>query len=198
VLGKNAPALSDAASALGDPQVRNRGTIGGASAHGDPSADFPPVLLALDATFTLVGKGGQREVPAGEFFRGMFETALGPNEVLTQIAFDVAPKSAYVKFDHPASHYAVVGAAVSLTMKGAAIGSARVALTGIGDAAFRAEAVEKALVGVDPSDAAALKAACSGAAAGVEARSDVFASGAYRSAMADVFIARAIVKAAAR
>jgi carbon-monoxide dehydrogenase medium subunit len=197
-LKSHAPALWDAANALGDPQVRNRGTIGGASAHGDPSADYPAVLHVLEATFTLVGKGGQRDVPAAEFFRGMFDTALGQNEVLTQIAFDAAPKSAYVKFDHPASHYAVVGAAVVLTMNGSKIGSARVALTGIGDAAFRSAVVEKALMGVDPTDAAALKAACAGAAAGFEARSDVFASGAYRTAMADIFAARAIVKAAAR
>ncbi len=197
-LQRHAPALWDAANALGDAQVRNRGTIGGASAHGDPSADYPPVLHVLDAGFTLVGKDGQREVAAGDFFRGMFDTALGQGEVLTQIALAPAPKSAYVKFDHPASHYAVVGAAVALTMNGSAISAARVALTGIGDSAFRASGVERALIGVDPSDAAALKAACAGAAAGVEARSDVFASGAYRTAMADVFAARAIAKAAAR
>jgi carbon-monoxide dehydrogenase medium subunit len=197
-LKTSAPALWDAANALGDPQVRNRGTIGGASAHGDPSADYPSVLHVLEASFTLVGKGGRRELPAAEFFRGMFDTALEKNEVLTQIAFDAAPKSAYVKFDHPASHYAVVGAAVAITMSGDAIGSARVALTGIGDAAFRAASVEQALIGVNPHDAAALKAACAGAAVGVDARSDVFASGAYRAAMADVFLARAIGRAASR
>jgi carbon-monoxide dehydrogenase medium subunit len=197
-LKTHAPVLWDAANALGDPQVRNRGTIGGASAHGDPAADYPAVLHVLDATFTLTGKSGRRDVPAGEFFRGMFETALGPNEVLTQIAFEAAPQSAYVKFDHPASHYAVVGAAVALNITGGKIESARVALTGIGDAAFRAAAVEKALAGVDPGDTAAVQAACAGAAAGFEARSDVFASGAYRTAMADVFAARAVAKAAAR
>jgi carbon-monoxide dehydrogenase medium subunit len=197
-LAEHAPALWDAANALGDPQVRNRGTIGGASAHGDPSADYPPVLHVLDATFTLAGKGGKREIRAGDFFRGMFDTALDQNEVLTHIAFEAAPKSAYVKFDHPASHYAVVGAAVALTMNGATIGSARVALTGIGDAAFRARSVEAALAGVNPADADAVKAACAGAAAGIDARSDVFASGAYRAAMADVFTARAVAKAASR
>ncbi len=121
-LRKTAPALWDAANDLGDPQVRNRGTIGGASAHGDPSADYPAVLHALDATFTLAGKGGARELSAGEFFRGMFETALGANEMLTTIAFDAAPNSAYVKFHHPASHYAVVGVAAVLTMDGGTIG----------------------------------------------------------------------------
>ncbi len=195
-LRKHAPALWDAANDLGDPQVRNRGTIGGASAHGDPSADYPAVLQALDATFTLAGKGGTRELRAAEFFLGMFETALGANEMLTRIAFDAAPNSAYVKFHHPASHYAVVGAAVALTLSGGKIASARVAITGIGDAAFRAGGVESALQGVNPNDAAAVKAACAGAARGVQARADTFASASYRSAMADVFAARAVAKAA--
>ncbi len=196
-LRENAGALYDAANDLGDPQVRNRGTIGGASAHGDPSADYPAVLQALDATFTLVGKGGKRELTSGHFFRGMFDTALDTGEVLTQIAFDTAPTSAYVKFHHPASHYAVVGVAAVLRLDGGKIASARVAITGIGDAAFRAGAVESALKGVDPKDEDAVRAACANAARGVAARSDTFASATYRAAMADVFAARAVAKAAA-
>lgn len=197
-LEKDAPVLWDAANDLGDPQVRNRGTIGGASAHGDPSADYPAVLQALDATLTLTGKAGQRTLSAAEFFLGMFETALDPHEVLTQIAFDAAPKSAYVKFHHPASHYAVVGVAAVLTMDGGSIASARVAVTGIGDSAFRAAGVESALRGVKSGDADAVRAATAGAATGAGARSDTFASAAYRTAMADVFAARAVAKAAAR
>jgi aerobic carbon-monoxide dehydrogenase medium subunit len=197
-LKKSAPALWDAANQLGDPQVRNRGTIGGASAHGDPSADYPAVLLALDATLTLIGKSGERKVPAGEFFRGMFDTALGAGEVLTAISFDAAPNSAYLKYHHPASHYAVVGSAVALTLNGGAIASARVAITGVGDAAFRAPRVESALAGVRAGDDDAVAAACAGAASGQEARSDTFASGAYRAAMADVFTARAVAQAISR
>jgi len=197
-LQKKAPALWDAANDLGDPQVRNRGTIGGASAHGDPSADYPAVLQALDATFTLAGKNGTRELKAAEFFRGMFETALGANELLTKISFAAAPKSAYVKFHHPASHYAVVGVAVALTIDGGAIASARVAITGVGDVAFRAAGVEAALKGVKTNDADGLAAACAGAARGVQARSDTFASASYRTAMADVFAARAVARAVAR
>ena len=197
-LRAKAPVLWDAANDLGDPQVRNRGTIGGASAHGDPSADYPAVLQVLEATFTIAGKGGTRELRAAEFFRGMFETALGENELLTKIAFDAAPNSAYVKYHHPASHYAVVGVAAALTLSGGAIESARVAVTGIGDAAFRATAVETALRGVQANDADAVRAACAGAARGVTARSDTFASATYRSAMADVFAARAVAKAASR
>jgi aerobic carbon-monoxide dehydrogenase medium subunit len=197
-LRQDAPALWDAANQLGDPQVRNRGTIGGACAHGDPAADYPAVLLALDATFTLVGSNGARELSATEFFRGMFDTALDRNELLTRIAFDVTPKSAYTKYHHPASHYAVVGAAVALDLDRDAIRTARVAVTGIGDAAFRAREVEQALAGIDVRDAAALKAACAGVASGFDVRSDTFASAAYRAAMADVFVCRAIERAAAR
>jgi carbon-monoxide dehydrogenase medium subunit len=197
-LRASAPVLWDAANQLGDPQVRNRGTIGGASAHGDPAADYPAVLLALDATFTLAGADGERQVRAGDFFHGMFETALASTEVLTAIAFDAAPASAYVKFHHPASHYAVVGAAAVLTMNGGTIASARVALSGVGDAAFRAGAVESALARINAADSAAVQVACAGAAAGTEARSDTFASAAYRAAMADVYSARAVALAAAR
>jgi carbon-monoxide dehydrogenase medium subunit len=195
-LRKKAPALWDAANDLGDPQVRNRGTIGGASAHGDPSADYPAVLQALHATFTVAGKNGPRELSAAQFFRGMFDTALGADEVLTRISFAAAPSSAYVKFHHPASHYAVVGVAAVLTLSGGTIDSARIAITGVGDFAFRAGAVEAALKGVNPKDADAVRAACAGAARGASARSDTFASAAYRTAMADVFAARAVTKAA--
>ena len=86
--------LSDAANQLGDPQVRNRGTIGGSAAHADPAADYPAVLLALDATLQVAGANGKRSIGAGEFFRGMFETALAHGEVLTAVAFDAAPHSA--------------------------------------------------------------------------------------------------------
>ena len=194
-LAEHAPVLWQAANELGDPQVRNRGTVGGACAHGDPSADYPAVMLALDATFTLTGNAGTRDVDADAFFIGMFETALDPREVLTSIAFAAAPHSAYAKFHHPASGYAVVGAAVNLTLTGDRIATARVAFTGVGDAAFRAPGVEAALRGVAIADTAQLDAACMGAAAGIEARSDAFASGEYRAAMADVFLRRAVARA---
>ena len=190
-----APVLSQAANVLGDPQVRNRGTVGGACAHGDPAADYPAVMLALDAIFTLTGDGGTRDVGADAFFTGMFETALEPREVLTEIAFATAPHSAYAKFPHPASGYAVVGAAVNLKLNGDRIVAARVAFTGVGDAACRAPGVEAALAGVARSEAGALDAACRNAAAGIEARGDAFASAEYRAAMADVFVRRALASA---
>jgi carbon-monoxide dehydrogenase medium subunit len=178
--------------------VRNRGTIGGACAHADPAADYPAVLLALDAALELVGPGGSRTVSADEFFVGMFETALRPGELLKSISFAAAPKSAYAKYRHPASHYAVVGVAVKLEISGDAISTARVAVAGVADSAFRAKGVEKALAGVKPADARAVEAACAGTASGVDARSDVFATGAYRKAMADVYAARAVTAAAMR
>jgi carbon-monoxide dehydrogenase medium subunit len=128
----------------------------------------------------------------------MFDTALRAGEVLTEIAFDAAPNSAYLKYHHPASHYAVVGSAVALTLNAGSIGAARVAITGVGDSAFRARGVERALAGVRAGDDAAVAAACAGAASGQDARSDTFASGTYRAAMADVFTARAVARAAMR
>jgi aerobic carbon-monoxide dehydrogenase medium subunit len=197
-LEASAPALWDAANGLGDAQVRNRGTIGGSAAHADAAADYPAVMLALEAVFTIAGLEGTTQLPAAEFFLGMYETALDHDEVLTGVSFDAAPHSAYVKYHHPASHYAVVGAAAVLEVNGDAIASARIAITGLGEVAFRAAAVERALVGLKPADTAALAAACAGAGRDVEARSDTFASAAYRTAMADVYVERAVRAAAAR
>jgi carbon-monoxide dehydrogenase medium subunit len=194
-LEHHAPVLWEAANALGDPQVRNRGTIGGALANGDPGCDYAACVLALNATVTVAGKAGTREEPAETFMVGMFETTLSPEEVLVSISFDGAPQSAYVKYAHPASGYPLVGAAVVLKMSGDAIGEARVGITGVGDHAFRATGVEKALTGVRPSDASALAGACVGSASGVDVRSEPAAGAGYRSAMADVFVSRAVLAA---
>jgi carbon-monoxide dehydrogenase medium subunit len=197
-LRRHAPVLWEAANQLGDPQVRNRGTVGGACANGDPSCDYAAVMFALDATFGVVGSGSRRDDPAGVFQRGMFETSLRPGELLASMSFDAAPHSAYQKYHHPASHYAMVGVAVVLELEAGAIASARVGVTGVGEHAYRAGGVEKALVGVRPSDQSAVAAACAGAAAGVEVRSDTEASATYRAAMTDVFTARAVLAAAGR
>jgi len=122
----------------------------------------------------------------------------GEDAVLTEIAIPAAPHSAYAKYPHPASHYAVVGVAAKLDLQGSTIAQARIAITGVGDRAFRADAAEKALTGISVGDGEAVRAACAGIAAGVDPRSDVFASGGYRAAMADVFAARAIGAAANR
>jgi carbon-monoxide dehydrogenase medium subunit len=197
-LRKAAPALWDAANVLGDPQVRNLGTIGGSLSHADPAADYPAVMLALDAEFTVTGSGGERRIKAADFFRGMFETQLDAREILTGVAFDVAPASAYVKFHHPASHYAVVGAAAVLKLEGSKIASARVALTGLYETAFRAAKLEQSLTGVLATDDVAVEKATAGAAGEGEARGDTFASGPYRKAMAGVYAARAVARAATR
>jgi carbon-monoxide dehydrogenase medium subunit len=195
-LRKHAPVLWEAANAVGDPQVRNRGTFGGALANGDPACDYAAVAFALDATFTIGGKGGKREESAAGFMTGMFETSLRPGEVLLRVSFEAAPHSAYAKYHHPASHYAMVGSAVALRLDGGTIGSARVGITGVGDHAYRATNVENALAGIRASDTDAVKAACAGAASGQDVRSDTQASATYRSAMADVFTARAVLAAA--
>ena len=193
-----APALWDAANVLGDPQVRNRGTIGGACAHADPAADYPAVLVALDARLELSERGNRREIAASEFFRGLFETALGAREIVTAIVVPAAPQSAYVKFPHPASHYAVVGVAAALELDAGTIRAARIACAGVGDAPMRALTVERALAGVRAADAQSVRAACAGAATPGDARSDTFASATYRAAMADVYAARAVARAASR
>jgi carbon-monoxide dehydrogenase medium subunit len=197
-LKTHAPVLWDAANVLGDPQVRNRGTIGGALANGDPACDYAAVAFALDATFTIAGKDGTREESAAGFMTGMFETSLAPHEVLVSISFDAAPQSAYAKYHHPASHYAIVGAAAVLSLAGGKISEARIGVTGVGDHAYRAGAIEKALTGIDSSDAGAIKTAVAGSSAGQDVRSDTQASAEYRAAMSDAYVRRAVVAAAAR
>ena len=126
-------ALVEAAANVGDIQVRNRGTVGGAVAHADPASDLPAVMLAYDATFTAVGKSGWRKIQAGSFFIDVLTTALEPGEVLTEITLPELPPStgsAYVKFPHPASGYAIVGVAAVVGVSGGSVQSARVAVTG--------------------------------------------------------------------
>jgi len=194
-----APALSDAAGAIGDVQVRHRGTIGGSCAHADAAADYPAALLALEAQFEIAGPAGKRTVSASDFFVDMFTTALAPDEILTSVILPKAsPASAYVKLPHPASHYPVVGAACALSVTGGTIASGRLALTGVGSKAFRAAHVEPALGGIAVSDHKKMESVCASVARGVEARADVYASAEYRTAMADVIASRAVVAAAER
>jgi aerobic carbon-monoxide dehydrogenase medium subunit len=121
------PALSDAAGMIGDRQVRNRGTIGGSLAHADPGADYPTVVTALGATVVAAGRGGEREIAASDFFTGLFATALEPGELITSVQVPAAAGSAYVKHPHPASGYAVVGAAAVVSN-----GASRVVIGGAG------------------------------------------------------------------
>ncbi len=199
---KSAAALSEAAGLVGDPAVRSRGTIGGNIAHADPASDLPTVLVALDARIVAIGPAGERTIPADGFFTGIMSTALADNEVVTAIVVPSSARgqgSAYVKFSHPASRYAVIGVAASVTVAGDACSAARVALGGLLPHASRAAAVEKALTG-KPLDTSAIANAAAqvGADLGGDVTGDIFASASYRAAVAPVYVKRAIAAAAAR
>ena len=201
-LQKSAAALSEAAGLVGDPAVRSRGTIGGNIAHADPASDLPTVLVALDARIVAIGPAGERTIPADGFFTGIMSTALADNEVVTAIVVPSSARgqgSAYVKFSHPASRYAVIGVAASVTVAGNVCSTARVALGGLLPHASRADAVEKALTG-KPLDTSAVAnaAAQAGSDLGDDVTGDIFASAAYRKAVAPVYVKRAIAAAAAR
>jgi len=196
LLRDKCPMIAEAAAEIGDTQVRNRGTIGGSIAHADPSADFPAVVLALDADIVIKGKKGARTVKASAFFRGFYDVDLAPGDLITAIQFAPIKSAAYAKLHQRASHYAIVGAAAALTVKGGAIESARVALTGATTHAIRLAGVEKALAG---KKADGIAAAVQNAAADVaDVNVDLHASEDYRKAMIPVFVRRAVEKALAR
>ena len=201
-LAERCPALGEAAGLIGDPAVRNRGTIGGNVAHADPASDLPTVLRALDATIAVTVDDGERSIPAADFFEGMMETALGDHDIVTAIEVPAAGAGqgqAYVKFSHPASRYAVVGAAAAVTLVGGTVGVVAVALGGLVPAARRAVSVEEALAGQAPTaDAIAAAAAAVSADLGDELIGDIYASAEYRRAMAPVCVKRALRAAVAR
>jgi carbon-monoxide dehydrogenase medium subunit len=196
LLRDKCPMIAEAAAEIGDPQVRNRGTIGGSIAHADPAADFPAVVLALDADIVIKGKSGQRSVKASSFFRGFYDVDLAAGELITAIQFDPIKSAAYVKLHQRASHYAIVGAAAALSVKGGVIESARVGLTGATTHAIRLSGVEKSLAG---KKADGIAAAVQAAAADVpDVNVDLHASEDYRKAMIPVFVRRAVERALAR
>ncbi len=195
------PALPEAAGLIGDVQVRNRGTIGGSLAHADPAADYPAVVLALEAQIQTLGPSGTRQIPATDFFIDLFTTALQPGEIITAVRLPAPPPrtgSAYVKFPHPASRYAICGvcAVVTLDAEGRCQ-QARVAITGVGPRAVRRPMVEQALVG-QRLEAAIIRAAAERAADDLETLSDIHASGEYRQHLARVYTRRALEAALAR
>ena len=201
-LAERCPALGEAAGLIGDPAVRNRGTIGGNVAHADPASDLPTVLRALDATIAVTADGGERSIPAADFFEGMMETALDDHDIVTAIEVPAAGAGqgqAYVKFSHPASRYAVVGAAAAVTLGGGTVGVVAGALGGLVPAARRAASVEEALAGQAPTaDAIAAAAAAVSADLGDELIGDIYASAEYRRAMAPVCVKRALRAAVER
>jgi carbon-monoxide dehydrogenase medium subunit len=174
------PALAEMASLIGDPQVRNRGTIGGSIANADPAADYPAAVLALNATIVT----NQREIAADDMFKGLFETALKQGEIITAVRFPSAEKAAYMKFRNPASRYAIVGVFVARTG-----GGVRVGVTGAGPAAFRQKDMEAALGKNFSADAIKdVKVSPS------NLNSDIHASSEYRAHLVGVMARRAVEK----
>jgi carbon-monoxide dehydrogenase medium subunit len=196
------PILVEAAQQIGDPCVRNRGTIGGNVAHADPASDLPTVLTALQATFVVSGPAGARRVGAGDFFQGMMATAVGEHDVLTSIEITVHPGkygTAYVKFSHPASRYAVIGVAAIVTVGGDVCAAASVAIGGLAPKPVRAMSVERAIVGNPLSAEVIAKAApLVDSDLGRDVLGDLYASAEYRRAVAPVWVKRALTAAAER
>jgi len=190
------PMIAEAASEIGDPQVRNRGTIGGSLAHADPAADFPAVVLALDADIVLKGPNGSRTVKASAFFRGFYDVDLAHGELIVGVHFTPVKAAAYAKLHQRASHYAIVGVAAALDVKGGAIQSARIGITGATTHAMRLGGVENALAGKKADGIAA--AAASAADEVTDVSADLHASEDYRRAMIPVVVRRAVEKALAR
>lgn len=197
-----ARAVTDAASQVGDPAVRNRGTIGGNVSHADPASDLPTVLVALNAHMRASGPKGERSIAASEFFTGIMTTALGDDEILTAIEIPVAGRgegSAYEKFSHPASRYAVLGAAAAITLADGKCTDVRVAVGGLVPHARRMPSVERALNGRGPSEEVVRDAARRAATdLGADTIGDLYASAEYRASVAPVYIKRAILTAAGR
>jgi carbon-monoxide dehydrogenase medium subunit len=201
-LHTSAQALAEAAAIVGDPAVRNRGTIGGNIAHADPASDLPTVLVALGARIVAVGPKGERRIPADEFFTGIMTTALADDEVLVAVTVPAVVRvqgSAYEKFAHPASRYAVIGAAALISVENGTCSAAQVSIGGLLPGPRRARSVERALIGKPATDKTI--AAAAGAVAadlGNDVIGDIFASAGYRAAIAPVYIERAVTAAVAR
>jgi carbon-monoxide dehydrogenase medium subunit len=188
VLHTHVPLLAHAAGEVGDPQVRHRGTIGGSISHGDPASDLPAVALALGATFTVLGPNGTRSIPATEFFQGFLETALAPDELLTEVRVPKVGDAgwSFQKFNRRAMDWAIVGVAAVHN------GTTGIALVNMGSVPLRATAVEEALAG-----GATAAEAASHAADGLDPPADLNASPEFRSHLARVLVRRALEEAGA-
>ena len=194
------PLLSEAAKLIADPQVRNRGTIGGDIAHGDPANDHPALAIAIDATFTLQGPQGRRDVKADAFFHGTYLTALAEDEILVAIrapAFTAGTGWAYEKLKRKTGDWATAGAAVVLRLNAGTVSHVRIALTNVAPAALRAVAAEQALLG-QPLSEASITAAATAAMAATDPAADLRGDVEYKTAMAGEMLKRAIRAAAAR
>ena len=200
IVRAKAPLLSDAAKLIADPQVRNRGTIGGDIAHGDPANDHPALSIAVDASFVLQGPKGQRRVKAENFFLGTYSTALADDEILVSIrvpAFAAGTGWAYEKLKRKTGDWATAAAAVVLRLDGGKVSHVRIALTNLAPSALRAVDAEQALLG-QPLNDATIRAAGAAAMAAVNPAADLRGDVEYKTAMAGQMVQRAIRAAAAR
>jgi len=199
-LKQRCPILADAIHHIGDAQVRNRGTLGGALAHADPAADMTAIILALGGAITAQGPNGTREIAIDDFFVDMLQTGLEPDEILTAITIPASTGRtgmAYEKFKHPASGYAIVGVATVVHLDGAgAISDCRIAVTGAGPKPQRATLAENMLAGQQPSKEN-IAAAAEQTSAGLELLSDISASEEFRAHLVRVHARRAIERAVA-
>lgn len=193
------PLLAEAAAAIGDIQVRNRGTLGGSLAHADPGADYPAAMLALGAEITVIGPGGERTLAAADFFVDLFTTALAETEVITSVRVPKAAGGAYLKHRHPASSYAVVGAAARVELDGGGqVSACALGIGGVVGKAVLAEEAAAALVG-GPADPERIAAAAGKVAASLgDPLGDLYASGEFRCHLAGVYGKRALTLAAER
>jgi carbon-monoxide dehydrogenase medium subunit len=198
LLREKCPAVADTAGEIGDPQVRNRGTLGGSLAHSDPAADYPAVMLAVDAEIHLKGPKGWRKVKASDFFQDLFTVDLASDEVIVGVQFAPVKAAAYAKLHQRASHFAIVGVAAALDVRNGVIQSARLGLTGVNSHATRMTNVEQALAG-QPLSAKTIETAAQLAGVGIkDVNADIHASEEYRRAMIPVFTRRALAGAMAR
>jgi carbon-monoxide dehydrogenase medium subunit len=192
--------LRDAVPRIADVQVRNRGTVGGAVAHADPASDLPAILLALEAEVVARSTTGSRTIPVTDFFRGAFESALAPDELVTEVVLPAGREdagSAYLALEQPASGYSIVGVAAVVFATGGVLTGANVALTGVAEIAYRASAVEAALAGESLSGVD-LAAAATHATDGRNVNADIHADREYRASMARVYTRRALEAAISR
>ena len=199
VVARAAPLLAEAMPAIAHPQIRNRGTIGGSIAHADPSAELPAVMLALDAWFRAKSSSGERSIPAGEFFKGMLETALEPGELLVEIAVPALPASsgtAFLEVARRHGDYALVGVAAIVTLDPRGrCKEARIGLLSVGDGPVLATEAGKGLSGQTPSEELLRAAGDAAATRDIDPPSDIHASAAYRRRLAAVLTRRALALA---
>jgi carbon-monoxide dehydrogenase medium subunit len=203
VVKSKCPILAEAASMIGDVQVRNRGTIGGSLGHADPAADYPTVIVALGATITATGARGSRDISADRFFTGLLTTALDSAELITSVSVPAYGSmkgmgGAYVVHEHPASSYAVVGVAAMVGLENGKCARVSLVVGGATANPVHADAAEKALIGKEPSEANIAGAAAQVAKVIKNPLSDVYASGEYRTHLASVLAKRVLMTAAAR